>query len=393
MEAKNGVKRSVILSMSDSVTKSGYTIKFVSINRVFNTKPNNKHLTGELTISKNNTVLSKSPYSGIWNDEDYAYTIYFKGGNMIVSTSGNITLDISEDDLLPYEAPINLGESIVAAVATARARAIRGPQPSITATGSYPNQWSGNWDGGEAFDGGGGLFYLGPFNYVNGTAPSTFSFTFDITGLGATYNANAYFVVPLEGQDSFCDANNGQGKGEYCPEYDIIETCGSVGGAFAFHCSLNDLDGRGGNDIDGGGTDRGMKLSSLPTTGSPSGTWDSTSNLWTDGSSIGADSSSFEVKVAIDYEKDTFKVTYGGIAVFDSETMSSSDFNNMWGSGGLAAYVSAMMNDLKTRDFYILSSVWDTGASYGGWYACQYDGLTLNTYGSGNSSSITYNGD
>lgn len=228
--------------------------------------------------------------------------------------------------------------------------------------------------------------YLGPFTSGSLT---TMEFEVDARNLSGNLNTNVYVVVPTVSGAWDQNANNwvNDGSGNYvnCPELDVIETAGYLGGAMSIHTSNSNMGW--GDGADNSGMDKGMQLVSNQTATAAGATWDATAatnGSYVDGKSIDASTNKIIVKLTIDYSAETLDITYrnesgSGISISDG-----TNYNNLRGKTA-AEYKSGMINDIKSGKygFYIVSSVWDSG----GWWACQNNGLTNNGSSSNTGTS------
>lgn len=232
--------------------------------------------------------------------------------------------------------------------------------------------------------------YLGPFTSGSLT---TMEFEVDATNLSGNLNTNVYVVVPTVSPDKNPDswdqnANNwiNDGNGNYvnCPELDVIETAGYLGGAMSIHASNANM-GWGTTGADNDGMDKGMQVVSDTTANTVSAIWNSaaaTNGSYEDGISIDASTNKIIVKLTIDYSAETLNITYKKDSGSEITISGGTNFNNLRDKTP-AEYKSGMVKDIKSGQygFYIVSSVWDTTSS--GWWACKNNGLTNN----GNSSN------
>lgn len=229
--------------------------------------------------------------------------------------------------------------------------------------------------------------YIGPFQ-CGSNALTTLEFEINAIDLpGGNLNTNVYIVVPnvpgVWDQDANKWIDDGNNNYVNCPELDLIETAGYLGGAMSIHTSNSNLGW--GDGADNGGIDKGVQLVSDATASSSNAVWNSSAasnGSYEDGTTIESNANAFRVKLQIDYSAKSLDITYSKTdGSSDILISGGSNFNNLRDKN-VEEYKTGIVNDIINGQygFYVISSVWDTG---GDWWACKYNGLTNN----GNSSS------
>jgi hypothetical protein len=89
---------------------------------------------------------------------------------------------------------------------------------------------------------------------------------------------------------------------------------------------------------------------------------------YVDGKLINADTSPIIVKMNIDYDSNKLDIKYGN----DISISDGNNFNNLRGKT-VSDYKTAIITELKSKPFYIYSSVWNSLSL--DWWACQSNGL------------------